>query len=133
MESSRLEKKAQVSNEEVNYTDLIENGRKLVNSNYEDDKLLGEHLINLALLTPNIDDSCKIQAMAIKSFLHFKSKDEDTTMLVVYKIINFLNKTQIEKLEGNILFCAVRVIYRGGSLLIVKNKPYVGAFLLYYA
>jgi hypothetical protein len=133
MESSRLEKKAQVSNEEVNYTDLIENGRKLVNSNDEDDKLLGEHLINLALLTPNIDDSCKIQAMAIKSFLHFKSKDEDTTMLVVYKIINFLNKTQIEKLEGNILFCAVRVIYRGGSLLIGKNKPYVGAFLLYYA
>jgi hypothetical protein len=52
---------------------------------------------------------------------------------LTYKIKKIIDKEKIEYLENSILFCAVRMMYRGGMLLIEINQPYVGAYCLYYS
>ena len=130
MENSNRKASTNVINEEINYVELIDLGRKLVNG---EDIKLGQHFITLALLSPNIDTQSKIQASAIKSFAHFKLKDEMVTLSQAKKILKFMNKNKLDTLESSILFCLVRVLYRAGSLLIELKQKYLAALLLYDA
>jgi hypothetical protein len=130
MENSKRKSSTNVLNEEINYVELIDIGRKLVNG---EDIKLGQHFITLALLSPNIDLHSKIQASAIKSYAHFKLKDERVTLAQVEKIFRFLKKNRLETLEASLILCIIRVLYRGGSLLIELKKKYTAAYLLYEA
>lgn len=130
MENSKRKSSINVINDEINYTELIDIGRKLVNG---EDIKLGQHYITLALLSPNIDIHSKIQASAIKSYAHFKLKDERVCLAQVEKIFRFMKKNKLETFEANIILCIIRVLYRGGSLLIELKKKYTAAYLLYEA
>ncbi len=118
------------ADDEVNYTELIDQGRKQVNS---EDIKTGLHLINLALLSPNLDIISKVQTLAIKSFAHYKLKDRNITLGLAVKMFKFLNKQKLDLLDSAVLFCAVRMLYRGGSIMIENNFPYVGAYCYYFA
>ncbi len=117
-------------NDEVNYTDLIDSGRQEAN---KDNFQLAMHYINLALLAPNLDKNFKIQALAIKSFIHYKKKNKNMPLSLSYKIFKFLNNEKIELMETTILFCSVRMLYRGGSIMVENNFPYIGAYCFYFA
>lgn len=117
-------------NDEVNYTELIDIGRKQVNG---DDIKLGIYYINLALLSPNLDPQSKIQALAIKSFAHFKMKEGSVVYSVVNKVLKYMAREKVELFEQAVLFCIVRMLYRGGSLMLENKQIYLAAFCLYYA
>lgn len=120
MEYNEKKSNSQQYNEEVNYIELIDIGRKEVNG---DDVKLGLHYLNIALLSPNLDIQSKIQAQAIKSYAYFKLKDLNTILHITFKL---LHEENFKLLETNSLFCLVRILYRCGSILI-ENKFYLVA------
>lgn len=129
-EKKKVSSNTNVVNEEINYSELIDIGRKFVNS---DDIKLGLHYLTLALLSPNIDSSSKIQALAIKSYANYKLKDEEMTLYILSKVIHILNKSKLDSLDNATLLCCVRMLYRGGSVLVDSKQLYIAAYSFYYA
>lgn len=115
---------------EINYSELIDNGRKLVN---ESGQNLGEYHITLALLAPNLDLQSKIQAWAIKSYAYYKIKDENILLTYIKRIFKILNTTKVRLLEQYTVFSMIRILYRGGMLMSECKHNFISGMLLYKA
>jgi hypothetical protein len=116
-----------VINEEINYSELIEIGRKLING---DDMKLGLHHINMVLLSPNIDNDSKLNALAIKSYAYFKMNNQDIILSTVKKVKRFLNKVKLETLSKEVLFFSIRILFRAGNLMKDINKKGIALICL---
>jgi hypothetical protein len=130
MESNEKARNTQVINEEINYSELIDIGRKFANT---EDKKSAETNLNLALLAPNIDTFGKIQAVAIKSFIYYKDKNIQVILCFVKKALKILDNTKLNNLETTAAFCLIRILYRGGMLLSEMNEPYMASYLFFTA
>jgi hypothetical protein len=117
------------NNDEVNYSELIDVGRKLVteNKNY----IHGEYYLNLSLLAPNIDSSSKLQALAVKSYIYFSlEKNLNVLLHLAKKILKPESKIFYEKnFDSSIYFCFVRMFYRAGNLC-EQDNPLLALYLL---
>jgi hypothetical protein len=116
-------------NDEVNYSELIDIGKKLVTE--EKISSQGEYNLNLSLLAPNIDSSSKIQALAIKTFIYFSlEKNLKILLHLTKKILKEESKIYYEKIyDSSIIFCFVRMFYRSG-ILSEAEYPYLAFYFL---
>ena len=114
---------------EINYSDLLEKARNYVNaSNFSE----AEYYINLSLLAPNLDKNTKINIISLKSYIHFKFKQEIQTLNCLSKVLNFLN--QNKKLnDTDIGFCLAKVFYRVAKLYYPETRQfnYLSCYFLY--
>jgi len=117
------------NNDEVNYSELIEVGKKLVteNKNY----IQGEYYLNLSLLASNLDNSSKLQALAVKSYIYYSfEKNLNVLLHLIKKILKPESKIYYEKkFDSHIYFCFVRMFYRAG-ILCEQDYPFLALYLL---
>lgn len=133
MESTKNSKNSTILNDEINYNEIIDQGRKLVNGVNGENAKIGENYINLSLLAPNIDSQSKINAWAIKSFVRYKLKDDIVVLSFIKKSLKALNGIKLNSLEPNTVFCLIRIFYRAGILLSELNQIYLSCFCMYEA
>ena len=114
---------------EINVLNLIENAKKFIESQ---DLTNAEYYLNLASLSPEIEFNSKIQAMAIRSYIHFSSKRECIVLLIANKILKEITKLKND-VETSTLFSFLRCFYRAGDLLSKNKKLFLSAFFFYKA
>jgi len=126
-----MEFKKKITEEEINYSDLLEKARNYVNdSNYTE----SDYYLNLALLAPNLDKNTKINIYSLKSYIHSKLKNEILLSNCVYKALRYLY--QNKKLnDADIGFCLAKILYRGAKMYYpeIRQFNYLSCYFLYTA
>jgi hypothetical protein len=128
MEKHEGKKREEIEDEEelgIKYNDLIEHARKFI-----DDKnnKLAEFYITLANLEPKCDIQSKIKSIGICTFLRNGLKDPQIMDHLVFKIDKYLKKNDLRSFDFNVVFCMIRVLYRGA---MVKNDNLENSICLY--
>jgi hypothetical protein len=125
--NNNISKKATVS-KQINANDFLEIARRSIkDSNY----IEGEYYINLILISEDLDFQVKIQALAIKSFIHFTANREPTVIRVASKFLKELKTKENGGFDQDIVYCLIRALYRCGNILNSKQKIYLSSYFYY--
>jgi hypothetical protein len=114
---------------EINYNELIETCRAQSNKDINE----SEYNINLALLSSNMDYQSKIQCWALKTFLHYKLKNQNELLTYYKKVLKFINEKTLTKVDQNLAFCIIRIMYRCGCILQENKSLFLAAQCMFEA
>jgi hypothetical protein len=130
MENKYTQMNNHKNEEEIDYTQLIDEGRKYANAEQLKE---GEYNLSMALAISDIDTGSYYQALAILSFIFIKNKNLKQMLPLITK---YFNKSKINKLnshEGNTVYCMIKILYRTASILAEHELYFTSAFLYFEA
>lgn len=113
--------------EGLNYGNFLEIGRKLIE---EKNFKFAEFYVTLANMEPKIDLTSKIKSIGILTFIRVNYKESQVLMNLLFKTEKFLKKYTPQKFEFNIVFCMIRVFYRGG-LVKMEELDYITSLFFF--
>jgi hypothetical protein len=118
-----------INQNEIKFNDLIEKAREYSNK----DLVESEYNINLAILGSDIDEQCRIQIWALKSYLHCKHKTENELLTYYSKALKHIQNKTLSKIDTNSAFCIIRLMYRCGTVLHENKNNYLAAHCMFEA
>jgi len=129
-----MDKTLDKNEHDINYSALIDKARNLANNNSYFEAL---YYCYLSLITPNLDNSSKINIYALISYIYLNLKSDKYDFMVlsyVKKCFKFYKKNKKINHE-DLSHCLIRVINRGGLVYYPDNKKfyYLAAFFFYYS
>jgi len=96
----------------IKYGDLIDQARKLIEEKNVNNKL-AEFYVSLAILEPKVDIFNKIKSIGILTFVRHGLKDAQIMDYLIFKIKKYLENNDVRNLDFSVVFCIIRVLYRG--------------------
>ncbi len=103
----------------IKYGDLLDQARKYIE---EKNNKLAEFFVSLALLEPKVDVINKIKSIGILSFVRHNFKDAKIMDYLIFKIKKYLNASEIRNFDFSVVFCIIRVLYRGALVKLNDNE-----------
>lgn len=111
----------------IKYGDLLDQARKFID---EKNIKLAQYYVSLAILEPKIDLINKIKSIGILTFVRYNSKDAQIMDYLIFKIKKYLANNDIRNFDFSIVFCMIRVLYRGGLVKINDGENLLTIHLL---
>jgi len=126
-----MDKNLEKSENDINYSVLIERARNCLNQNAYFDSLFN---CNLALVCPNLDQNSKMNIFAVASYIYLNQKNDSMVLNLVKKCFKYSKKNK-RSYDDELNHCLVRIINRGGQLFYpgIKHYNYLAAFFFYYS
>lgn len=103
----------------IKYGDLLDQARKYIE---EKNNQLAEFYVSLALLEPKVDIFNKIKSIGILTFVRHNYKDAQIMDYLIYKIKKYLAANEIRNFDFSVVFCIIRVFYRGALVKLSYNE-----------
>jgi hypothetical protein len=111
----------------LNFNNFLEIARKLIE---EKNFKFAEFYVLLANLEPKCDIITKIKSIGILTYIRVNYKDSQVLNYLIFKTDRYIKKYTSSKFEFNIIFCMIRVFYRGGIIKMEEDDFISSLFFL---
>jgi hypothetical protein len=121
------EEKAEEEEAGIKYGDLLDQARKYIE---EKSHKLAEFYVSLAMLEPKIDIFNKIKSIGILTFVRHNLKDAQIIDYLIFKIKKYLAENDVKNFDFSVVFCIIRVLYRGALVKLNDLELLISISLL---
>jgi len=111
----------------IKYGDLLDQARKHID---EKRNKLAEFYVSLAMLEPKVDIFNKIKSIGILTFVRHNLKDPQIIEYLIFKIRKYFTENDIRNFDFSVVFCIIRVLYRGALVKLNYNELMLSIYFL---